>query len=116
LPQRRKKFRFSAAHFCRPRPRIRAARFDTLDAVMRLLICLFLAVPPMWAQPGQKWVASWAASVQGPYPVGNGSAQPNLSFAFPAAGTSARDQTFRLIVQPDLRSISCRSAAMNRLE
>jgi hypothetical protein len=83
---------------------------------MRLLICLFLAVPPMWAQPGQKWVASWAASVQGPYPVGNGSAQPNLSFAFPAAGTSARDQTFRLIVQPDLRSISCRSAAMNRLE
>src|SRR5436309_2044180 len=51
---------------------------------------------------GQKWVTTWAASVQGPYPVGNPSVQPNLRFAFPSPETGARDQTFRLIVHPDL--------------
>ncbi len=50
----------------------------------------------------QKWVTAWAASAQGPYPVGNPSAQPDLRFAFPSAQTGARDQTFRLIVLPDL--------------
>ena len=47
------------------------------------------------------WVTSWAASVQGPYPVGNPSAQPNLSLVFPSAETGARDQSFRLIVKPE---------------
>ena len=28
------------------------------------------------APKGEKWVTTWAASVQGPYPVGNPSAQP----------------------------------------
>ena len=51
---------------------------------------------------GEKWVTTWAASVQGPYPTGNPSAQPNLHFAFPAATVGARDQTFRLIVRPDV--------------
>jgi lysophospholipase L1-like esterase len=50
----------------------------------------------------QKWVTSWAASVQGPYPVGNPSAQPDMRFALPSAATGARDQTFRLIIRPDL--------------
>jgi len=54
------------------------------------------------AQPAQRWATSWAASVQGPYPVGNPSAQPVLRFAFPSAAIGARDQTFRLIVQPDI--------------
>ena len=75
--------------------------FDTLDAVMRLLSLLFLGAL-MSAQPGQKWVASWAASAHGPYPIGNASAQPNPRFAFPDPPAGARDQTFRLIVQPDL--------------
>jgi lysophospholipase L1-like esterase len=48
------------------------------------------------------WVTVWAASVQGPYPSGNASAQPKLSFAFPDPAAGARDQTFRLIVHPDL--------------
>jgi lysophospholipase L1-like esterase len=52
--------------------------------------------------PRQKWVASWAASTHGPYPSGNPSAQPDLKFAFPAPEQGARDQTFRLIVKPDL--------------
>jgi lysophospholipase L1-like esterase len=54
------------------------------------------------AQPTQKWVTAWTASVQGPYPVGNPSAQPDMRFAFPSAEVGARDQTFRLIVRPDV--------------
>src|SRR4051812_25464524 len=69
---------------------------------MRLLSVLFLGAALCGAQPGEKWVASWAASAHGPYPVGNASAQPNLRFAFPEPAAGARDQSFRLIVQPDL--------------
>src|SRR5215212_9099810 len=31
-------------------------------------------------RPGEAWATSWAASVQGPYPVGNPSAQPDQRF------------------------------------
>lgn len=51
---------------------------------------------------GQKWVASWTASPQGPYPVGNATAQPDLSFAIPDSSKGASDQTFRLIVHPGI--------------
>jgi lysophospholipase L1-like esterase len=62
---------------------------------------------PLWAQSarlpaGQKWVATWAASVHGPYPSGNPSAQPDLKFVFPDPAQGAVDQSFRLIVKPDL--------------
>ena len=70
--------------------------------MIRLPTFLFLCVALTCAQPGQKWVASWTASAHGPYPAGNASAQPDLRFAFPVAAAGARDQTFRLIVQPDL--------------
>src|SRR6266849_2897416 len=63
---------------------------------------LLLLPHTLWAQPGQKWVVSWAASVHGPYPVGNPSAQPDQKFAFPSAQTGATNQTFRLIVRPDI--------------
>src|ERR1700726_4980924 len=52
------------------------------------------------------WITSWAASPQGPYPSGAAVAQPDLSFAFPTG--SANDQTFRLIVRPDLWSSQMR--------
>lgn len=52
--------------------------------------------------PGQKWVASWSASAHGPYPSGNPSAQPALEFAIESAVTGAVDQTFRLIIRPDV--------------
>jgi len=55
-----------------------------------------------WAQASQKWVVSWAASAQGPYPVGNVSAQPDQRFAFPDPAAGARDQTMRLIVRPSI--------------
>src|SRR6516165_1931879 len=54
------------------------------------------------AQQGETWVVSWVGSAHGPYPVGNPSAQPDQRFAFPSAQTGAHDQTFRLIVRPDI--------------
>jgi lysophospholipase L1-like esterase len=54
------------------------------------------------ASAGQKWIASWGASAHGPYPSGNAVAQPDLSFAFGSPAVGANDQTFRLIVRPDL--------------
>ncbi|MBN8988662.1 MAG: lysophospholipase [Rhizobiales bacterium] len=54
------------------------------------------------ARDNENWVVSWTGSVQGPYPVGNPSAQPDQRFAFPDPAVGARDQTFRLIVRPDL--------------
>jgi lysophospholipase L1-like esterase len=54
------------------------------------------------AQTSPHWATSWAGSVQGPYPVGNPSAAPDLHLAFASPETGARDQTFRLIVRPSL--------------
>ncbi len=61
------------------------------------------------------WVTSWAASVQGPYPVGNPSAQPNLALVFPTPDTGARDQSFRLIVKPELWGSKARFRFSNAL-
>ncbi|WP_376087134.1 GDSL-type esterase/lipase family protein [Roseomonas sp. CCTCC AB2023176] len=56
------------------------------------------------AQPqgsaAEAWATSWAASVQGPYPVGNPSAQPDQGVIFPSREAGARDQSFRMIVRP----------------
>jgi lysophospholipase L1-like esterase len=57
---------------------------------------------PARAAPPSSWVAGWTASAQGPYPVGNATAQPELKFALPSAEAGASDQTFRLIVRPDI--------------
>jgi lysophospholipase L1-like esterase len=53
-------------------------------------------------QAPDTWVTTWVASVHGPYPVGNPSAQPSQRMTFPAPAAGARDQTFRLIVRPDV--------------
>lgn len=71
----------------------------------RLLAVAWLLAPVgALAQPSapDHWVTVWTASAQGPYPVGYASAQPVLSFAFPAAATGAHDQSFRLLVRPDI--------------
>ena len=70
-----------------------------------LALIVAIASPSAAQSPvgaGQKWVASWAASVHGPYPSGNPSAQPDLKFAFADLAQGALDQSFRLIVRPDL--------------
>lgn len=80
-------------------------RADVLAAGIAglVLVCGLGATPAR----AQKWVASWMAADQGPYPVGNASAQPDLRFAFPAADTDgtiagAQDQSFRIMVPPAL--------------
>ena len=69
---------------------------------MRAQIVLVVLAFSSQAQTGQKWVTTWTGSAHGPYPVGNASAQPDLRLVFPEAEKGARDQTFRLMVQPDL--------------
>jgi lysophospholipase L1-like esterase len=75
---------------------------------MQYLATLALLALPLSAREPLKWVTTWTASVHGPYPSGNASAQPNLSFAFPAPAAGARDQTFRLIVMPELWGTTAR--------
>ena len=71
---------------------------------MRNLISMVLMTVTLGTTPAlaQKWVTAWAGSVQGPYPVGNPTAQPELRFALPSQEMGAKDQTFRLIVKPEL--------------
>lgn len=61
------------------------------------------------------WVASWSGSLQGPYPVGNAAAQPDMQFAFPQPLRGARDQSFRLIVRPTVWGRSVRIRLSNAL-
>ena len=83
--------------------------------ISSVLAVLAVACAVVSGQPGQKWVTVWTGSVQGPYPTGNASAQPNLKLVFPSPEAGARDQTFRLIVQPDLWSRSMRLRFSNAL-
>src|SRR5437763_7638185 len=73
-----------------------------MHSLPAVFLAACLSISAAYAQPRQKWITSWAASVHGPYPAGNASAQPVLRFALPSAETGARDQTLRLIVQPDI--------------
>src|SRR5258708_32958344 len=75
----------------------------TLQRALRasLIIAAIVALPAA-AQAADKWTTSWAASVQGPYPIGNPSAQPVLKFAFPTPEARARDQTLPLVLMPEI--------------
>ena len=75
-----------------------------------------LPAPSMAASlSGQKWATVWTASVQGPYPSGNAAAQPDLTRAFPVPAAGARDQSFRLIVRPDIWGRQTRIRLSNAL-
>jgi lysophospholipase L1-like esterase len=54
------------------------------------------------AHASKHWVTSWIGSVQGPYPVGNPSAQPHMEFAIPTPAQGIQDQTMRMIIRPDI--------------
>ena len=76
-------------------------------AAVLAALCVVCTAAPRIGQSqqtptGQKWAATWAASVHGPYPSGNPSAQPDMKSAFPDPLEGAVDQSFRLIVRPDL--------------
>ena len=62
---------------------------------MRLFACLMLVstLSSASAEDSRSWATSWTASVQGPYPVGNPSAQPDQRFAFGSPEIGAKDQT-----------------------
>jgi lysophospholipase L1-like esterase len=52
---------------------------------------------------GEKiWATAWIGAAHGPYPAGNPSAQPDQRFAFPDPASGARDQSFRLVLRPDI--------------
>src|SRR5260370_25069733 len=72
--------------------------------LVRFIIASLLATLPQAAsaRDGDGWVVSWTGSVQGPYPVGNPSAQPDQKFAFPDPATGPRHQPFRLMARPHL--------------
>jgi lysophospholipase L1-like esterase len=74
----------------------------TRTALWLALLPAVLMSPPIAAQETTAWKTSWAASVQGPYPVGNPSAQPDQRTAFPEPARGARDQSFRLVLRPSL--------------
>ena len=80
-----------------------------------LFVAALAASWPVLAQPAEKWATAWTASVQGPYPIGNPSAQPDQRFAFPSPETGARDQTFRLVVRPDIWGRQARFRFSNAL-
>ncbi|MDR1776463.1 MAG: GDSL-type esterase/lipase family protein [Desulfovibrio sp.] len=70
--------------------------------------CLCILVPlSSFAAAGQ-WTTTWTASAHGPYPSGNASAQPDQRLSFPDAAVGARDQSFRMIVMPDMWGESLR--------
>ena len=83
--------------WCNSYAGVYAGRVNLLRTLTFLGACAVAA-----AQGEPHWVTVWTASVQGPYPTGNSLAQPNLKFAFPVPATGAKDQTFRLIVLPDI--------------
>jgi lysophospholipase L1-like esterase len=52
--------------------------------------------------PTWKWAASWTTAAQGVLSGQPGSPSPDLAFAFPSYTVGAQEQTFRLIIKPDL--------------
>src|SRR5271165_5835360 len=61
------------------------------------------------------WITAWTASVQGPYPSGFALLQPDLSLVFADPARGAADQSFRMIVRPDLWGDHARIRLSNAL-
>lgn len=65
---------------------------------------LLAALFAMAAMPAraERWATVWTGSAQGPYPAGYPSAQPNLDAAFAKPESGSHEQSFRMVVRPDL--------------
>jgi lysophospholipase L1-like esterase len=83
-----------------------------LATIAGIALLLGLFREPAFPQT-DTWVVAWAASAQGPYPVGNPSAQPDLRFAFPAPENGATEQSLRMIVRPDIWGTTARIRLSN---
>jgi lysophospholipase L1-like esterase len=93
---------------------------STVRKFVRAIAAAAIALAPTIAlaqvdRPPTKWVTSWAGSVHGPFPVGNPSAQPDQRFAFPFPAGGSRDQTFRMMVRPDVWGRKARMRFTNAL-
>ena len=86
-----------------------------LIAALAFLLFTALNHPGHAATSTGGWVVSWVGSIHGPYPIGNPSAQPDMKFAFPSAEVGARDQSFRMIVKPELWGREARLRFSNAL-
>jgi len=86
------------------RSRERASRPLRMAVAWLLALAISTSAEAQHAGKGaeRNWVAAWTASAQGPFPIGNATAQPELKFALPSAERGASDQTFRLILRPDI--------------
>lgn len=70
------------------------------NRVATLAMCLFVFLClPIRAL---EWRTAWTTAAQGPFPNGYPQGQPDLSFAFPNPEAGAEDQSFRMIVRPDI--------------
>jgi lysophospholipase L1-like esterase len=67
-----------------------------------LTLAIAATMPLSAAANDPYFVTAWAASAQGPYPIGNATAQPELRFAFPDADKGAANQSFRLMLKPSI--------------
>ncbi len=94
-------------------PKKSAAAF--LAAPFLVLCAALAASTASAADEPKKWVASWTASVHGPYPAGNPSAPPDMKLAIPSAEAGARDQSFRLILKPEIWGREARLRFSNAL-
>ena len=70
----------------------------TSRRMLLALMTLLIASPAL----AQHWATVWAGAAQGPFPSGIAAVQPSLAAAFPNPAKGAHEQTFRLIVKPDL--------------
>lgn len=84
-------------------------------AVLGILLLSACATVGDSGSSTRHWVTSWAGSIQGPYPIGNPSAMPDMSRVFPVPANGARDQTFRMIVRPTLWGRETRIRLSNAL-
>ncbi|MDQ2805204.1 MAG: GDSL-type esterase/lipase family protein, partial [Pseudomonadota bacterium] len=93
-------------------------RRTVLTAVATVLTLSAWLTGPAPAQQSSKWAASWSTSIQSAYvapttpqtaAVSAYNPQPDLTFALPNATTAGADnQTFRMIIKPDLWSDTVR--------
>ena len=77
-------------------------RSIALLMLLILLIMVGVARAKPAKAPVQSWVAAWTGAAQGPYPIGFPLAQPELGLALPSAQRGASDQSFRMILRPDV--------------